>query len=450
MLQIGSFTAKACNGLSRRAFVTASASLPFVGEFGQAALGVGADTNRPAKSVILVWLWGGPSQLDTFDPKPDAPGEVRGPFATIPTRTPGVHVTEILPHLAKRSDKYALVRSSVLNANHNTQVLTGVGKEPGKGKDKKKGGKEPNFGAIVARQRRGHGLPPFIALTPRTTLSHGVNADKDSALNAGSFGSAYNPFFVRCSSRGELDVASLKLMPGLTPDRLADRRQLRGELEQLRRKVDGLPLGKYDAHLEGAYELLASPGKIKAFDLSKESNETRARYGRTYFGQAMLLARRLAEAEVPYIHVNWSQGVDSLEEGPRMGWDTHRNGFGQLFNYHGPILDRAMSALLDDLSDRGLLDQTLVSAFGEMGRTPKINGSAGRDHWATATTFWAGGGVQGGRVVGATDAVGGEPATEPKTARMIGATLCDAMGINAQQRAELGVLGGAEGIHELF
>jgi uncharacterized protein (DUF1501 family) len=148
--------------------------------------------------------------------------------------------------------------------------------------------------------------------------------------------------------------------------------------------------------------------------------------------------------------VNWSQGVDSLEEGPRMGWDTHRNGFVQMFNYHGPILDRALSAFLDDLTDRGLLDTTLISAFGEMGRSPKVGANGGREHWPTGVSLWAGGGVQGGRVVGATDADGGKPTTTPKNPAMIGATLCEAVGIDARQRAQLNVLGGAEAIHELF
>jgi hypothetical protein len=164
----------------------------------------------------------------------------------------------------------------------------------------------------------------------------------------------------------------------------------------------------------------------------------------------MLLGRRLVEAGVPYVQVNWSLGVDGLEEGSSMGWDTHRNGFGQLMNYHCPIFDRAFSALLEDLSDRGLLDSTLVVAMGEMGRTPKINKTGGRDHWATCSTLWAGAGVQGGRIVGETDANGAEPVSRPITPLMVGTTIAEAAGLDAQARAELGVLVGGQVVHELF
>ncbi|MEM7392699.1 MAG: DUF1501 domain-containing protein, partial [Verrucomicrobiota bacterium] len=143
-------------------------------------------------------------------------------------------------------------------------------------------------------------------------------------------------------------------------------------------------------------------------------------------------------------------GVDSLEEGPRMGWDTHRNAYAQMMNYHGPIFDRAMSALIEDLSDRGLLDQTLVIATGEMGRSPKANKLGGRDHWATCSTLWAGAGVQGGRAVGATDKIGGYPITEPATALKVGTTICELAGVDARARADMGVLPGGTLIHELF
>jgi uncharacterized protein (DUF1501 family) len=293
------------------------------------------------------------------------------------------------------------------------------------------------------------GLPSFVALTPRTALSHGYNADSDSAIGAGRFGGAFNPFFVKCSTRGEVDVASLRLLPDLTPDRLTDRRTLRAAFDDLQRNLDTASAGKYGEHLEGAYEMLTSSSAVQAFNLGAEKAEVRDRYGRTYFGQSMLLARRLAEARVPYIHVNWSQGVDCLEEGPRCGWDHHRNIFEQMISYHGPVFDRAMSALLDDLDERGLLDSTLVVAMGEMGRGPSCNGG-GRGHWPTASTFWAGGGVKRGAIIGATDAKAAEPVTTPVMSRDIGASICHAVGINTVDTAQMGVLAGSQICKELF
>jgi hypothetical protein len=444
MLEIGSFTTRDCGLISRRSLLAAAGSLPLA--WGLPSL-VSANTERAsgkAKSVVLIWLWGGPSQIDTFDPKPAAPQEIRGVFRAIATRTPGVQFSEIVPKLAERSERLAIVRSQLLDSNHTTMPLTGAGNEKGGKKD------PPNFGAIVARGKGGANLPPFVAVTPRTSVSHDTKADTDRALSAGRLGAAYSPFFVRCSPRGELDVSSLKLMDGMSLERLTDRRGLRNELEQLQRQIDGAPLGQYDSAFEGAYELLAGAKAIKTFDLGAESDKTRAAYGRTSFGQSLLLARRLVEAEVPYIHVNWSHGVDSLEEGPRMGWDTHRNGFVQLSNYHGPILDRALAAFLDDLEERGLLGTTLISAFGEMGRTPRVVADGGRDHWSAGFSLWAGGGVQGGRIIGETDKRGGKPTADIKTTAMIGATLCEAIGIDAKQRAQLGVLNGAPAIHDLF
>jgi len=199
-----------------------------------------------------------------------------------------------------------------------------------------------------------------------------------------------------------------------------------------------------------AYRMLTSPEARRAFDLSLEPEKVRGAYGRTTFGQSMLLARRLAEVGVPFIQVNWSLGVDGLEEGPLMGWDTHRNGFGQLMTYHAPVFDRAFSALLDDLYDRDMIGSTLVTAFGEMGRTPKINRTGGRDHWATCTSLWAGGGIEGGKVIGSTDKIGGEPENDPATPLMVGTTIAECMGLGIQERAELNVLDGGTTIPNLL
>lgn len=451
MLDLGSFQSRDCFGVSRRSFLTAATSLPLALGLPRLRSAAAAQGDAKARSVIFVWLWGGPSQVDTFDPKPDSPTGDRGAFKAIPTKLPGVFFSEVLPMLAARADKFSIVRSSLLQHEHDTIPLRGVGQTSVNDKRALVGDKKgPCFGSIVARQRKIQGLPSYIALTPKTTLSHGYNADKNENIGAGRFGAQFHPFFVKCTTRGEIDLDSLKLLPDMTPDRLADRRALRATFEGLRRKLDAAPLGGYDEQLEGAYELLTAPHAVKAFDLSNEDDKTRNRYGRTYFGQSMLLARRLAEAQVPYIHVNWSQGVDCLEEGPRCGWDHHRNLFEQYISYHGPVFDRAMSSLLDDLDERGLLDSTLVVATGEMGRSPGVGGDGGRGHWPTCSTFWAGGGVKRGAIIGATDKRGAEPLNTPLLSRDMGATICHALGINTVDLAQMGVLGGAQVHHELF
>jgi hypothetical protein len=453
MLDIGRFAARDCFGTSRRSFLTAAASLPLAWGLPstQPASAATSGGEARAKTVIFVWLWGGPSQVDTFDPKPEADPNVRGAFRAIETKLPGVRFSEILPFLAARADKFSVVRSTLLQHEHTTTPLRGVGQTKVADKRGLVGDpKGPCLGSIVARRRPAHGLPSYVALTPKTTLSHGFNTDNFENIGAGRFGAQYHPFFVRSTTRGEVDLDSLKLLAGLTPDRLADRRTLRATFEGLRRQVDERPLGGYDEQLEGAYSLLSSPAAVRAFDLGTERDEVRNRYGRTYFGQSLLLARRLAEAEVPYVHVNWSQGVDCLEEGPRSGWDHHRNLFEQYMSYHGPVFDRAMSALLDDLDERGLLDRTLVVATGEMGRSPGVGGDGGRGHWPTASTLWAGGGVRRGAIVGATDAKGSEPVTTPLMSRDLGATICHALGIGTVDLAQMGVLAGGQVFHELF
>ena len=456
MLEIGGFRARDCDGISRRACVRAATCLPLLSGlplFGATRRAAGADDDesaagspgapldRPPAQVILVWLWGGPSHLDTFDPKPNAPDAIRGPFQTIPTRTPGERFTELVPRLARRSDLFSVLRSTRFAANHDMVPLTGR---------RGRGELEPNFGSIVARERSVVGLPSFVSVSPRTKIGHGFKATSVPGYGAGRFGSAYDPFLVECGPEGRADIAVLRLLDGLTPERLADRRQLRDELDALTRRVDRAATQTWNRQLESAYSLLAAGGAGAAFDLSKESETARRAYGRTSFGQSLLLGRRLVEAGIPYVQVNWSLGVDGLQEGSNMGWDTHRNGFGQLLNYHCPVFDRAFSALLEDLQERGLLESTLVVAFGEMGRTPKINKTGGRDHWATCSTLWAGGGVVGGRVVGETDAQGAHPITEPYSAVDVGTTIAQLAGIGAQERAELGVLAGGRVIDGLL
>lgn len=446
MLELGGFRTRMCQGVTRRAFLRWGAALPLGGALGMqrpAALAAGYGEAR-AKSVLLIWLWGAPSHLDTFDPKPKAPASHRGPFTPIATRTPGIQFTELLPRLAARSDRFSLVRSNRTTApghpDAGTVALTGSAEAPGP--------VWPNFGSIVARHRGDGRLPPFISLgrgIPRDVVRPVVG------YGGGQWGKAYDPFMVSCSETGEVDIPTLKLIDGLSPDRLSDRRLLLAELDRAERRADDSKLLDWNRTYESAYALLTSPEARQALDLSRESESTRAAYGQTSFGQSCLLARRLVEASVPYIQVNWSQYVEAMTPKCDFGWDTHIYNFELLADRHGPIFDRAFAALLDDLDARGLLDTTLVVAMGEFGRTPRINGQAARDHWPNCYfSLWAGGGIQPGRVIGASDRLGEEPVTAPIFPVSVGTTICELAGLSSQTRAELKVLPGGQVIHELL
>jgi uncharacterized protein (DUF1501 family) len=442
MLDLGRFPARLCQGISRRAFLRAGVAAPFAGGLTNHAAAV---ESPRARSVLLVWLWGAPSHLDTCDPKPNAPVEYRGPFATLATRTPGVRFSELLPRLAARSDRFSLVRSNrnfhIGHLEAGTLGLTGFLTAPG-------GGVAPNFGSILARHRGTHDLPPFIAL--------GRGAPRDvvgplKGYGGGNWGKIYDPFQVHCTEYGAIDIPALRLLDGLTPAHLQDRRTLLASLDRARWTLDGSDMQKWDSTTARAYALLTSPEARQALDLSRESEATRAAYGQTSFGQSCLAARRLVEAGVPYIQVNWSQYVEAMTPNCDFGWDTHIYNFEMLADRHGPIFDRAFAALLDDLGQRGLLEKTLVVCLGEFGRTPRINSQASRDHWPNCYfSIWAGGSVQPGRVVGESDRRGEEPLTDPITPAMVGTTILELAGVSSQARSELGVLPGGRVIHELL
>ena len=444
MLDIGSFRSRTCGGLSRRSFVKAGAVFPFALGTDWQRLARASDGQPKAKSVLMLWLWGGPSHVDTWDPKPDAPTEYRGPFSTIPTRTPGAHFCEFLPKLAQRSNRFSLVRSHV----------TTDGGHPGAGTIGLTGFKDsptvhPNFGSIAAKHAgTGGGLPPFFS------IGYGIPRDlpvRIKGYGGAALGKAYDPFQVSCSERGEVSIPSLKLLEGLTPGRLQNRRQLLAELDGAQRRLEGAGVSDWNQSHDAAFRLLTSPEARAAFDLSREDEQTRETYGQTTFGQSCLLGRRLVEAGVPYVQVNWSEYVESMSPGCDFGWDTHIYNFELLQDRHCPILDRAFAALLDDLQDRGLLETTLVIAMGEFGRTPKISKRAAREHWQHCySSIWAGAGVEGGRVIGESDKVGEHPITRKITPLMVGTTIAEFLGVNAQARAEMKVLDGGSVIHELL
>lgn len=444
MFDIGAFRAKTCDGMSRRSFVRAGAALPWaLGTLNSADIAQAAQAVR-AKSVVLVWLWGAPSHIDTFDPKPDAPAEYRGPFSPIATRTPGLMVSELLPRLAARSNKYAVVRSNVTtepgHPDAGTAGLTGFKEKPDPVR--------PNFGSIVARHRGHKGsLPPFVS------IGRGIPRDvvrKMDGYGGGTLGKTFDPFMVSCSDLGEVEIPALSLLDGLTPNRVNDRRELLSLVDQVPRQLEASGIDAWDRTFQRAYGLLMNSQARAAFDLTAEKQSVRDTYGQTTFGQSCLLARRLVEAGVPYIQVNWSEYVESITPNCDFGWDTHIYNFELLQDTHCPIFDRAYSALLDDLDSRGLLQSTLVIAMGEFGRTPRINGRAARDHWPRCYfSLWSGAGIEPGRVIGASDKYAEDPVTEGITPLMVGTTIAELTGIDTQARAELRVLDGGGVIHEL-
>jgi uncharacterized protein (DUF1501 family) len=447
MIAIGRFSTRTCQGLTRRAFLRFGAAAPLaLGLPAGARASQEATGSGKARSVLLVWLGGGPSHLDLFDPKPKAPAEYRGPFTTIATKTPGVRFTELVPRLAARSDQFALIRSNVnFDAGHREAgsiALTGASAAV------QSGIYPPNFGSIVARHHGAGNLPPFVSLA-RGPIGDGVGPIQGSG--GGTWGQGYNPFLIGCSETGELNIPSLRLAEGLTPARLADRRAVLRELDRARRTDYAGELHTWDDLHQKAYALLSSPATHAALDLAREPEAVRDAYGHTSFGQSCLLGRRLVEAGVPYVQVNWSQYVEVFYTFSDYGWDTHADNFGLLADWHGPLLDRVFSTLLDDLHRRGLLETTLLVCMGEFGRTPRINAIGSRDHWHPCYfSIWAGAGVQAGRVVGESDPRGEHPATEPITPAMVGTTILERAGIRSADRSALRVLEGGLVIHELF
>lgn len=444
MIDVGSFRASTCNGIGRRSFLQLGTAIPAGMMLAPEAIADVARSVR-AKSVIFVWLWGAPSHIDTFDPKPDAPSQYRGPFAPISTRQPGVYFSELLPSLAARSDRFSLIRSHVTSQSGHpdagTVGLTGFEERPTP--------VHPNFGSSVSKHRGANGdLPPFVM------VGRGIPRDvvrKVEGYGGGRLGKGLDPFMVSCSDDGRVELPSLHLLEGLTPNRITDRNLVREKLDATLRRLDQSAPRAWDRSYQRAYDLITSAQSRAAFDLTQEPQAIRDGYGQSTFGQSCLLARRLVEAGVPYIQVNWSEYVECMTPNCDFGWDTHIYNFELLQDTHCPIFDRAFSALLDDLDSRGLLDSTLVVAMGEFGRTPKISNRAARDHWPRCYfSLWAGGGVQPGRTIGESDKYAEDPITTAISPLMVGTTICELAGLDTQTRAELRILDGGTVIQELL
>jgi uncharacterized protein (DUF1501 family) len=391
-----------------------------------------AGRGRSPKSVVIVFLTGAPSHLDTFDPKPDAPPEIRGEFKTIPTAVPGLRVCEHLPRLAARADRYALVRSLSHRENNHLiathHVLTGH-PQPGAFFDKVASRDDwPCYSAGLNHLRpRADGLPSGVNLP--TFLVEGPLTWPGQ--HAGFLGPRHDPWQItRNPNAPDFRVDDLRPAPGLDADQLADRRALLDRVNQQQRwlteEAEGRKLSDQQAR---AFALLTAGKVARAFELDREPPAVRDHYGRHPFGQSLLLVRRLVEAGVPVVQANM---------GRVQNWDNHGDIFPTLKDRLLPPLDRAVSALLDDLGGSGLLDETLVMVLGEFGRSPKVTAqpgskAPGRDHWAACFTgLFAGAGVRGSQVIGRSDATGAYPATTPYSPDDLGATVYHVLGVDPE------------------
>lgn len=419
--------------ISRRNWISAGALSFFGGGLSSGITRAEDLSERPrnfgaAKSCVVVFLFGGQGQQDTYDLKPNAPTEIRGEFSPISTNVVGTQICEHLPLVSKVMDKVTIVRSmSHADFEHGSASYTALTGHPHPLPGTNTPARRedfPTYGAAVAHLKpTQRPVPSAAVLGP---VMHQGNRPPMAGQNAGFLGHAFEPFRVDQDPNGVgFSVAELALPVEVNGTRFDQRYGLLNKLDPRLPAVDQLGeiRGMTDLK-QRAFGLLGSGKSRQAFDLSRESVKLRDQYGRHKFGQTMLLARRLVEAEVPLITVNWARS--NREE-----WDTHSKNYPTMKDRLLPPFDRGMSAFIADLDERGILDSTLVIALGEFGRTPKINKDAGRDHWSRCfTVLLGGGGIHGGRVVGKSDKWAMDPAENPYGPEDLCATVYDRLGID--------------------
>lgn len=448
MLELLGSTIRTCDNTPRRAAVSRRNFLR-IGSLGVGGLALpnllrseaiakDAGSSAPRrKSVILIWQAGGPSHLDMYDLKPTAPAEYRGEFKPIPTNVPGIEISEHLPLQARIFDKFSVVRSAFhTNAGHgmgSQWMLTGY--QP---TIEVNDNIYPSCGSVVAALRGPNepGMPAYCNVPNRLDLG-----------KAAYLGASYNPFSPDSNPNdGGFQVRNMKLPGNLSLNRLERRQQLLGQVDSIRRDIDtrGDIVG-LDKFYRDAFEMVTNEKALRAFDIHKEDPRLRETYGRNDLGQSCLLARRLVESGVTYVTVQAGGG-----------WDTHGNNFAELKNRLLPTFDQAVSALVEDLTARGLQDDVLVMAMGEFGRTPRINPQAGRDHWPGAmSVLFSGGGLQMGQAIGTTDSKAEYPTSKPYTPGCVLSTMYHTLGIDHhhvfydQGRRPLPVLNEGQPIAEL-
>ena len=432
---------RTCDGVSRRTFLKVGSlalgglSLPWLLRQ-RAAAAPGSGASR--RSVILLWLAGGPSHIDMYDLKPSAPAEIRGEFKPIATNVTGIQIGEHLPRQARIMDRLAVVRSAYhTNAGHgmgSQWMLTGY--QP---TIEVNDNIYPSTGSVVAKMRGANepGVPAYVNL-PRV-LSLG---------KAAYLGASYNPFAPDSDPNSDnFQVRNLRLPGQVDAKRLGRRRELLGDLDRIRRDIDTRgDLKGLDTFYRDGLEMVTNTKAQRAFDIQREPARLREQYGRNDLGQCCLLARRLVEAGVSFVTVQAGGG-----------WDTHGDNFKQLKNNLLPKYDQALTALVSDLYDRGLQKEVLVMTMGEFGRTPRINGGAGRDHWPGAMSIvYAGGGLKMGQVIGTTNANAEHPTSKPATPGCVLSTMYHVLGIDYkhafydQAQRPLSILNEGEPIKELI
>jgi hypothetical protein len=422
-------------GLSRRQLLTVGGlsllSLHLPGLL--RAAGTGRGRKARARAVMFLHQFGGPSHHDTLDMKPDAPAEIRGELRPIPTVLPGLQVCELLPRLARVADKLTVVRSLHHEMkNHNSAGYYSLtGRAPPTDDQRLRDTRDlfPAYGSVVSRFAPAtNGMPTFVAY-PYVIGDGSITPGQHASF----LGKTYDPFFLNQDPNSpDFRLPELSLPGNLSAGRLENRREVlrlidrQSELLEFSARARGI-----DENYEAALRMLTAPAVKKAFDLSAEPAAVRDRFGRTTFGQGCLLARRLVEAGARFVNVYFSPIIG----GDRSGWDTH--GFDNkpmypiLKNYLIPITDQVLPVLLEDLDERGLLDETLVVWVGEFGRTPRINDKAGRDHWPQCYTgVLAGGGVKRGFVYGSSDKNGAYPSSDPVRPDDLAATMFHLLGID--------------------
>jgi uncharacterized protein (DUF1501 family) len=409
-------------GLSRRAFLQVGTlglgGITLADLLASQARGSAASPDGARKSVIMVYLPGGPSHIDLFDMKPDAPKEIRGEFQTIRSNVPGMEMCELLPRLSRIADKFAILRGFRTPGGHDgTELTTGFRPQAHR----------PAFGSVVSRLEGStrRSLPPYVTLIEESNLPFG----QDPAY----LGPAHKPFAIQGPG-----MANLTLARGVTADRLADRSALLREFDSLNRARDYRgELGGMDAFAAQAMEIITSTKTRDAFDVTREPLAVREMYGTNPASTHFLRARRLVEAGVKVVTLCGGWMSNGQSPANLSNWDTHEDNFPRVRNQL-PYLDRTLSALLNDLHQRGLDKDVVVVACGEMGRSPRVGvpnpgsnaSSTGRDHWPTGFCLISGGGLKMGQVVGETDRLGAQPKGRPITVQQVLGTLYDVLGID--------------------
>jgi len=443
MLTLRATGPRLCDNLTRRELLHAGSlgllglSLPALLQNGTARASNSSRTkDSKAKSCILLFLMGGPPQHSTWDPKPDATAQVRGDYQPIATAVPGIQIGELMPRLSRQTDKLCILRAVSTGDNAHSSsgyyMMTGRPHQPMNFENANPGAPNdwPVLGAVVQHLRKSRGALPGSVRLPHRIFN--TDGSVWPGQDAGFLGRTADPWLLRCEPAARpFRIPEFTLDTEVSSSRLEERHSLLSRVNECFDAADRRgTVQQYNRQTQQAFDLLRSSRAGHAFDLEREPIAVRERYGRSPFGQSVLLARRLVEAGVSLVQVNWFRGPDEPPDNPC--WDSHTNESARLKNVLMPSMDQAFAGLLDDLAQRGLLDETLVVCMAEFGRTPKFNGRGGRDHWGSVfSVALAGGGVRGGQVLGASDAQGGHPKDGRVSPEDLTATIFQSLGYHA-------------------